>query len=179
MTLFASSNSLPTMFYNVLIVTVWPSIVHAKGPIRISLGTSRSLPNTVQARRMVSRNLLNGVSLALSWMQVSHSLALHQGMVGWSGCHIGRTSYMRIVHLHQYSRMAMGPVTCRTCSKATLVDEGFDFKLFTIRNLIIGQSICSPCRTTGHIGGRQMCSNTVWMWMRFSLSMSASYRPQI
>jgi hypothetical protein len=177
MILFASSSSLPTRFCNVLIVTAWPSIVHAKGPIQTSLGTSGPSPNIMQARRMVSRRLLNGVSLALSRMQASHSLASPQGIAGWSGYHIGRTSCMRIVHLQQYSRMVMGLVTCRTCSKARLVDEGSDFKLFMIRNLIIGQLVCSPCGTTARVDGRQMCSNTVWMWRRSSSSLFVSYRP--
>jgi hypothetical protein len=134
MILFASLSNLPTRFRNVSMVTIWPSIVHAKGPIQTSLGMSKPSPNTVHAKHMVSHSLLNGVSLTLSRMQTSHSLTSHQGMVGWSGCHIGRTSYMRIVHFHQYWKMAMGPMTCWTCLNAKLFDEGSNFKLFTIRN---------------------------------------------
>ncbi len=172
MILFASLSSLPTRFHKVLMVTAWPSIVHAIGSIRTSLGMSGPSPNTVHARRMVSRSLLNGVSLLLSWMQANHSSTSHQGMVGWLGCHIRRTSCMRIVHLHQYWRMATGPVTCWTCLKARLVDEGLNFRLFTIKNLIIWQLVYSLCWTTEHVGGRQMCNNIVWMWTRSSSSLS-------
>lgn len=112
-------------------------------------------PNTLHARRMVSHSLLNGVSFALSRTQANHSSVSHDGMAGWSSCHMGRTSCMRIVHLHHYWIMVTGFVTCQTCLKARLVDEGSDFKLFTIRNLIIGQLVYGPCWTTRHVGDWQ------------------------
>jgi hypothetical protein len=40
------------------------------------------------------------VCWTVSRTQASHSSASHHGMGGWSSCHIGRTNYMRIVHLH-------------------------------------------------------------------------------
>jgi hypothetical protein len=167
MTLFVSLSNLPTKFHNVSMVITWPSIVHLKKPIWTNLGTFGPSTNIVHARRMFSHSLLNDVSLALSQMQASHSSSSHQRMVGWLGSHLGCTSCMKIVHLYQYWRMVMGLVTCWTCSKARLVDERSNFKMFTIRNFINGQLICSLCWTTRHVGGQQMCNNTMSMWTRY------------
>ncbi len=179
MTSFASLNNLWTRFRNVLMVTIWPSIMHANRPIQTSLGMYRPSPNTVHARLIVSCNLLNGVSWALSRMQASHSLASFHGMDGWSSCHIGRANYRKMVHLHQYSIMVIGHVTCWIGSKARLVDEDTNSKLFTMRNLMIEQTVRNSDYTIIEADNQQMCNNTSWMCTRSSSSMSPSYRCQM
>jgi hypothetical protein len=120
----------------------WLSNVHASKPTQTNLGLSMLSPITVHAMHIVSLNLLNSVSLALSWMQESQSSTSIDDMVGCPIYHIKQANCIRMLNCQQYWKMAINLVTYWTCSNMRLVGEDVGFRLLMTRNHMIGWLVC-------------------------------------
>jgi len=114
------------------------------------------------------------VLVALSWMQDIHLSTSSNEVDGWSSCHIGWTNCIKIIDCHQYCKVAMGAMACRTWSNTSWMDKNINFKLLTMRNLMIGQSDQNLGCMNLDVSGWHNYNRTWWMTIGSTTSMPSS-----